>query len=157
MTTASSNFQLLTSPGGRPGDIGFKMTGKARVGAGLCRVWLRKVEPWERAIDPRRPDSNWDVRISIRQDSAFALQSEMRASDLPSLAEQFVFPQDPGGLADLCANGDPIHDAVVGWAHSTCVTRPPAAAPAPAPAGADDGWDEVEAIARQTGSSPTVS
>lgn len=155
MTIPTSNFQLLTSAGGRPGDRGFKITGKAPTGAGLCRVWLRHVEPWERAIDPRRPETSWDVRISIKQDSAFALQSEMRAADLPALAEQFAFPADPAGLASLATNGDPLHDDVVKWAQSTCLSK--ATSVEPTRLGGDDGWDEAEAIARHTGSSPTVA
>jgi hypothetical protein len=154
MAIASSSFLLLTSAGGRPGDRGFKLTGHAANGAGMCRVWLRHVEPWERAIDPRRLDTSWDVRVSIRQDSAFALQSELKIADLPALAEQFAFPKDPAGLASMANNGDPLHDAVLGWAQATCVPRPPAVEPTTLAAA--DSWDEAAEVARQTGSVPAV-
>lgn len=134
--TPKGRIQLLSSPGGTPGDLGFKMTGHAREGAGLCRVWLRRSEPWERYLDPREAPSAWDVRVSVKSDSAFVLRDDLNARNLEELEEAWSFPDDPATAAYLTPNGDPVHDRVIAWAKK--MLRPArAAAATPAPEGGE--------------------
>lgn len=139
-------LQLLTSPGGRPGDLGFKLTGHAREGDGLIRVWLRRIGPWERYLDPRGASSVWDVRVSIRRDSAFELQGDLSVRDLPGLEDAWDFRAGGGMIAQMVPNGDFVHDAALAWARSA--TRPAAAG---ASDDADDDWEQAEELARLTG------
>ena len=125
---ARSNLQLLSAAGGQPGSIGFKLTGKAREGEGLCRIWLRKGEPWDRYLDPRVRSDAWDVRAYRRLDSAFAVFEEFTLSTLDDIANDYDFP-NADGLGALALNGDPIHDHVLRWARS--VTGAPEAGAAP--------------------------
>ncbi len=179
----ATDLEILPASGPRAGADGFRLVGRALDGGrGLCRVWLRRLEPWERAIDPRASSRQWDLRVSLRLDSAFALQADFGVSQLAGLAETFAFVQRPPGLAGLRPNGDPVHDAVLAWAREATGTtdeEPASAAPpeAAAPAAqtddsaeaapgepaadaaplSDDGWDETaEIVARATGSVPAV-
>lgn len=95
----------------------------------MCRIWLRKLDPWHRYLNPRMGSHDWDCRVYIKSDSAFALQSEMTVNDLDSLEEAYSFPNGADGLAALALNGDPVHDRVVVWARK--VTGAPEL-PAPA-------------------------
>jgi hypothetical protein len=112
-----SNLQLLRLDGGAPGSAGFRLTGASREGAGLCRIWLRRKEPWSRYLDPRFRSENWDVRCYRRTDSAFALVEDFSVDTLDVLADEFAF--DGGDAIDgLRPNGDIVHDTVLGWAKS---------------------------------------
>jgi len=126
-----SHLQLLAPAGQRPGVSGFKLTGTALDGHGLCRVWLRRKDPWDRYLDPRIRSDVWDVRAYRKLDSAFAVIEEFTLASLDEMATTFAFPERPEGLDTLALNGDPIHDFVVGWARR--VTGLDAAAPAPEP------------------------
>lgn len=120
-----SNLQLLSLAGGTPGSAGFKLTGSSREGAGLCRIWLRRKDPWSRYLDPRFRSDDWDVRCYRRTDSAFAVVEDFRVDTLDSLAEEFSF--EASGLDGLKPNGDVVHDTVLAWAKRTLGT--PADAP----------------------------
>ena len=126
-----SHLQLLAPAGQRPGVSGFKLTGAALDGHGLCRVWLRRKDPWDRYLDPRVRSEVWDVRAYRKLDSAFAVMEEFTLASLDEMATTFAFPERPEGLDTLALNGDPIHDFVVSWARR--VTGLDAAAPAPEP------------------------
>lgn len=129
-----SNLQLLSVDGGAPGSAGFKLTGAARDGAGLCRIWLRKGEPWTRYLDPRFRSDDWDVRCYRRLDSAFALVEEFAVETLDDLAAEFDFQGD-GDIEGLKPNGDVVHDTVLGWAKRTLGAKAdaPGAISAPTP------------------------
>ena len=123
-----SRLQLLASPGGRPGDSGFKLTGVAREGDGLCRVWLRRKQPWDRYIDPRYERGDWDVRCYTREDSAFAYVEDFDFSTLDLLGERYDFNGVGADLRALGPNGDPIYDRVLSWAkRATGATLAPVA------------------------------
>lgn len=164
--TQTHDLQLLQPPGGTPGHDGLRLIGRQPSTGALCRIWLRRMLPWERAIDPRRASQSWDLRVFVKSDSAFALQSEFSVRDLDGLLETFAFQQGVAGLGEVSPNGDPLHDAVLSWAHKVTSTGPFAPRPAvdeapvtrsPEPAAADDGWAEAEQIAaRATGSVPAV-
>ena len=109
-----SNLQLLSLAGGPPGSAGFKLTGSAPDGGGLCRIWLRRKDPWTRYLDPRFRSDDWDVRCYRRTDSAFSLVEEFRVATLDTLAEEFTFEGD--GIAVMKPNGDIVHDTVLAWA-----------------------------------------
>jgi len=153
------HLQLLHRPGRPPGDDGFKLTVASRDGAGLCRVWLRRSDPWERYLGPQVSSDTWDVRCSIRTDCAFAVVPEFTLEGLETLEERFAFPKQPPGIETLKLNGDPVHDYVVRWAWRVTETPEPGAAVAPAVASKGaDGWDEVEEVAlRVTGQHATVA
>jgi hypothetical protein len=125
--SSKRSLQLLSRPGGSPGELGFKLTAEAREGDGLLRVWLRRVEAWDRNLDPRVDSPDWDVRCYRWQDSAFALQTELTVRDLATLEGDYRFPTLAS--AQLPAdNGDPVHDAVVIWARRVTAPAPPTAA-----------------------------
>ena len=108
-------LEMLRHAGGAPGSAGFKLTGFADDG-GLCRVWLRRRDPWERYLDPRFRSSVWDVRCYTWQDSAFALVAEFELATLDTLAATYRFEAPTDAIARLGANGDVVHDAVLAWA-----------------------------------------
>lgn len=139
-----TTLELLHAPGRPAADDGFRLEGHAASGSGRIRLLLRRTETWNRYLDPRIPPSQWDLRVMIRTDSAFALQQEFVLNDLKALATDWVWPVDhAGSLASLAPNGDLIHDTVLSWAVQ--VTAPPAApAPEPEPAAAEP---ESEAVA----------
>lgn len=128
-----TNIQLLSTDGGAPGSAGFKLTGSARDGSGLCRIWLRRKEPWNRYLDPRFRSDDWDVRCYRRTDSAFSLVEEFRVDTLDALAEEFAF-EGAGQLAALKPNGDVVHDTVLRWAKSAVGASPDAPGEVVAPA-----------------------
>lgn len=145
-----NHLQLLNSPADPPGHDGFKLTGTAREGRGLVRVWLRRGEPWNRYLDPRLRSAQWDVRASRRDDSAFMVIPEFTIDDLDGLSEDYAFEADADRLAQLAPNGDPVHDRVLAWAKAAIgapadapVTTPapatPRALPAPPPEGSRPG------------------
>ncbi len=109
-----SNLQLLSLSGGAPGSAGFKLTGSSREGDGLCRIWLRRKDPWTRYLDPRFRSDDWDVRCYRRTDSAFSLVEDFRVATLDTLAGEFSFEAD--GLGSMKPNGDIVHDTVLAWA-----------------------------------------
>ncbi|MCB9519821.1 MAG: hypothetical protein H6699_02970 [Myxococcales bacterium] len=124
-------LELLRLGAGAPGSAGFKLTGAARDGSGLCRVWLRRKEPWERYLDPRFRSDVWDIRCYTWVDSAFALVAEFTPATLDELAERYEFEADTTGLARLASNGDVVHDTVLSWAKKI-LGAPAAAATEPA-------------------------
>lgn len=109
-------LQLLQNAGGQPGELGFKLTGRAKDGSSLIRVWLRRSETWSRALNPRILSQEWDVRVFSRTDSSFTLLGDFQLSELDGLAESFDFPSSGAALSSLSLNGDPIHDRVLVWA-----------------------------------------
>lgn len=152
LQTTRNHFELLRAPGPAGAVLGIRLVGRARDGgAGLCRLWLRRVERWDRAIDPRQPHSDWDCRTWIRADSAFALQTEWTLKDLDALAEQFEFPQELDSLRSLRPVGDPVFDTVLAWAQRVTNSLPVSTPPAPVLS--DAGWDEAESavVARMSG------
>lgn len=134
-----SHLQLLSLPGQPPGSGGFKLTGTEKDGHGVCRVWLRRVDAWDRYPDPRFDSDEWDVRAYRRTDSAFALIEEFTPASLDDLAERFDFNAPASALAGLKPNGDQVHDRVLAWAKSTL-----GAADAPAPATVEAPAGEAE-------------
>lgn len=110
------HLQLLQGAEGAPGELGFKLTGRAKDGRGSIRIWLRRAQTWSRALNPRILSQAWDVRVSVRVDSSFTLLSDFSLADLEGLLETYEFPLVPGGLDALPLNGDPIHDRVLVWA-----------------------------------------
>lgn len=144
----AGRLQLLTSPGGAPGDLGFKLTGSAREGRGLCRVWLRRIEPWDRYPDPRGTSDTWDVRVFVRRDCAFVLQEQLGVRELAGLGDAWDFETHADALRQIVPNGDPVHDAAVAWARSVAVPS--------AEVAVDDAWDEADEIVRQTGAQQAV-
>ncbi len=132
-------LQLLQSPGGKPGELGFKLTGTSADGSQIFRVWLRQAKAWDRAINPLVDSSSWDVRCYRLVDSAFALETEQNLEvpnvgrpgtstvhsaielKLAALAEEYRFAPAPE-LQKLSANGDKVHDTVLAWAKK--VTSP---------------------------------
>lgn len=134
-------IQLLQSTGGKPGELGFKMTGTSADGSQLFRVWLRKAKAWDRAINPLVDSAEWDVRCYRWVDSAFALETEQNLEvpnvgrpgtttvhsaielKLAQLAEEYRFPAS-GLLAQLAPNGDRVHDTVLAWAKKVTSAHP---------------------------------
>ena len=114
--TSRTLLQLLSGPSGVPGEHGFTLTGVAREGGGLCRVMLRRMEPWHRYPDPRIVSHEWDVRVYAKLDSAFAVLPDMTVADLERLEEDYVFPDGAEELGRLALNGDPVYDRAVVWA-----------------------------------------
>ena len=132
-------LQLLQSPAGKPGELGFKLTGISADGSQLFRVWLRRAKAWDRAINPLVDSTEWDVRCYRWVDSAFALETEQNLEvpnvgrpgtstvhsavelKLAQLAEEYTFPK-VAELQRLAPNGDKVHDTVLAWAKQ--VTSP---------------------------------
>lgn len=131
--TTRTLLQLLAEPSGVPGELGFTLTGIAREGQGLCRVLLRRLDPWHRNLNPRIRSSEWDVRVYAKLDSAFSLLPDLTVSDLARLEEDYVFPDGGEALAGLALNGDPVHDRAVVWARHVTgapeLPAPPAVSP----------------------------
>ena len=127
--TSRRYVQLMASGGGAPGSDGFKLTGRAREGAGLCRVWLRRAEPWDRYISPRMSSDQWDVRAYEAADSAFEVIPEFTLATLDRLAEQYTFPGGADELSSIGLNGDPLHDRVVRWARQVTGAPDPGEVP----------------------------
>ena len=124
-------FELLQG-GGRPaGEDGFRLLGQAIEGVATAQVWLRRIDTWNRYLDPREPEGAWDVRLYIREDSAFALQQEFTLRDLDELGTRFSWPATPAGLAALKPNGDRVYDAVLAWTRRVTGVDVPPAPPAP--------------------------
>lgn len=111
-----SLLQLYSGPSGSPGEHGFRLTGRAKAGDGLCRVQLRFMEPWHRYPDPRLRSSTWDLRVYTRTDAAFELENDLTAEGLEKLVDVYEFPDGATALANLEPNGDPVHDRVLAWA-----------------------------------------
>lgn len=111
-----SLLQLYSGPSGTPGEHGFRLTGRAKNGEGLCRVQLRYMEPWHRYPDPRLRSTTWDLRVYTRAGTAFILDTELTAEGLEALGEDYEFPDGADALATLKANGDLVHDRVLAWA-----------------------------------------
>lgn len=130
-----SNIQLLSVDGSPPGSAGFKLTGSARDGSGLCRIWLRRKDPWSRYLDPRFRSDDWDVRCYRRTDSAFSLVEEFRVDTLDALADEFAF-DGASELAALKPNGDVVHDTVLRWAKRTVGASPDSPGEVVTPVGA---------------------
>jgi hypothetical protein len=129
MNTPSS-LQLLQQADAPAGSDGFKLTGRAREGVGLCRVWLRRSSPWDRYLDPRLERGAWDIRLYVKLDSAFALDTEFTVRDLDGVLDDWVFDDVSSQLAGLAKNGDPIHDATLDWARAaTSVAQVPVEPP----------------------------
>lgn len=120
-------LQLYSGPSGTPGEHGFRLTGRAKTGEGLCRVQLRYMEPWHRYPDPRLRSTTWDLRVYTRAGTAFILDTELTAEGLEKLGEVYEFPDGADALATLQANGDLVHDRVLAWARK--VTGAPELAP----------------------------
>lgn len=108
--------QLFGKDNAPAGSGGFKLTGAAKDGEGLCRVWLRPLEAWDRALNPRMESDRWDVRAYQKLDSAFEFVPEFTLKDLEQMAENFDFPQDIDVFGTIEFNGDPVHDTVLAWA-----------------------------------------
>ena len=123
-------LQLLAMPGESPGSSGFKLTGIAREGRGLCRVWLRRQGTWDRYLDPRFRSAAWDVRAYTKDDSAFSLVQDFTPESLDALGDSYDFWADPSALAPVSVNGDPVHDRVLHWARG--VVRSPSEEVVPA-------------------------
>ena len=115
-----THFEMLSRRGEGPAALGFKLTGRAKEGAGLCRVWLRRVYAWDRYLDPRIPSSAWDVRLFRKVDAAFVQEDAFSFELLDGLLETHSFPQAPEGLASIQPCGDPVHDRVLAWAKRAC-------------------------------------
>lgn len=111
-----SLLQLYSGPSGTPGEHGFRLTGRAKAGDGLCRVQLRYMEPWHRYPDPRLRSTTWDLRVYTRADAAFELDGDLTADGLEALIDDYEFPDGADELATLQMNGDPVHDRVLAWA-----------------------------------------
>ena len=109
-------LQLLQGTGNAPGELGFKLTGRAKDGRSSVRIWLRRAHPWSRALNPRIVSDAWDCRVSVKVDSSFTLLSDFGLSDLDALAEAYEFPQAGAALDALPLNGDAVHDRVLLWA-----------------------------------------
>lgn len=114
--TTRKYLHVLSRPDGAFGDLGFKLTGVAREGDGLCRVWLRRVDPWDRYLNPRSGSTDWDVRAYTKLDSAFEFVPEFTIDGLAQLAEDYEFPEGADELSQIEAKGDPVHDRVLSWA-----------------------------------------
>lgn len=95
---------------------GFRLTGVAKEGEGLCRVHLRRFEPWHRYHNPRVWSEAWDVRIYTKTDASFTLETELTVADLETLEEDYTFPDGAEGLARLEPIGDPVYDRTLAWA-----------------------------------------
>lgn len=113
---ARRSVELLQAPEESPGYRGFRMQLRAKEGSGLYQVWLRRLDPWDRPLDPRRKSEVWDLRCSMKTDSAFALVQEFELRDLEALPEDWEMPERPDALGELDLNGDALHDQVVRWA-----------------------------------------
>lgn len=146
-----SHLQLLSVGSGLPGTGGFKLIGHAKEGTGMCRVWLRRKDPWDRYLDPRFRSDVWDVRCHTKTDSAFAIVAEFSADSLEDLAERFDFTAAAGKLNKLSTNGDIVHDTVLVWAKKVAgsaanVVDMPEDTPAPAnETSAEDSAEDPEA------------
>jgi len=127
-----ARLQLLQQADAAPGSDGFKLTGHAREGVGLCRVWLRRSNPWDRYLDPRLDRGAWDVRFYVKLDSAYALDTEFTVRDLDGVLEDWAFDADASVLAGLSPNGDPIHDTTLAWARKALGAAGAPAVDAPA-------------------------
>lgn len=130
---APKDFELLSSTGGEPGDLGLRIVGRAKEGDGLVRVWLRRAEWWARYPDPRLPHAGWDVRVMRREHSSLATDDAFSWELLESLEESYDFPSAPSELADIKPLGDEIHDRVVAWAKDVTKVNAPSSAPLPMP------------------------
>lgn len=111
-----SLLQLYSGPSGAAGEHGFRLTGRAKEGAGLCRVQLRYMEPWHRYPSPRLRSTTWDLRVYTRTDAGFVLETELGPDDLETLEERYEFPDGAEALSNLQSNGDLVHDRVLAWA-----------------------------------------
>lgn len=109
-------IQLFSHDGGVPGDAGFRLTGVAKEGDGLCRVHLRRFEPWHRYNNPRVWSEEWDVRVYTKTDASFTLETELTVADLDALVERYTFPGGASELGSLRPNGDPVFDRTLAWA-----------------------------------------
>lgn len=116
--TTRKYLHVLSRPEGAFGDLGFKLTGIAKEGDGLCRVWLRRVDPWDRYLDSRAGSDQWDVRAYTKLDSAFEFIPDFNVGVLAALAEDYEFPDGAEELAKIEANGDLVHDQVLAWARN---------------------------------------
>jgi hypothetical protein len=131
-----TRIELFEQPGQPAGTAGLRLTGTSPDAGRLARLWLRRLDPWNRNPDPRSLSDTWDLRLFVREDSAFALQQEFAPGDLDALATAWHWPTDDGRLAALSPLGDPLYDRVLAWMQQ--VTRPavraaqdPGQAPAP--------------------------
>ncbi len=131
MIGAARHIQVFS---GSEGVEGFKLTGRAREGSGLVRIWLRRANPWDRYLNPRLDSEKWDVRAYQKLDSAFAFVPEFSIPDLEWIAESYEFTEGGEQLASLSANGDPVHDRVLAWARGVTGAGELAAAPPVSPA-----------------------
>lgn len=113
-----SLLQLYSGPSGTAGEHGFRLTGRAKDGDGLCRVQLRHMEPWHRYPSPRVRSTIWDLRVYTRTDAAFVLETELGPDDLDVLQETYEFPDGAQALSELKPNGDLVHDRVLAWART---------------------------------------
>ena len=151
----------LLGPSEAPGRDGLRMTVPATEGPGQLRLWLRRHEPWDRAIDPRALSATWDLRVHVRADSAMALLQEFTVQDLDTLVEGWAWPERPEAIGQLRATGDALHDRVLAWVWKVTgwgELPPPGQAPAPArvkvvadvePLVGESGWDDAEEAAER--------
>jgi hypothetical protein len=118
MNAHSMFVELLHKPGEPAGSSGFRLVGRSSDGGSVARLWLRRADTWNRYLDPRSPQGDWDLRLYVRRDSAFALQQEFSLADLDGLKESYEWPTDASELAALSPNGDSVHDAALEFALS---------------------------------------
>lgn len=123
MNARAMFVELLQKPGEPAGSNGFRLVGRSSDGTSRARLWLRRADTWNRYLDPRLPQGEWDLRLYVRHDSAFALQQDFTLAELDGLKDTWEWPQDDGVLAGLKPNGDRVHDAAIAFAKS--VTSPP--------------------------------
>jgi hypothetical protein len=116
-------LEFQTSPGGKVGDLGFKLTGVSEDGARFARIWVRQQRGqsrrvWSRYIAPVPASTTWEVRLHELIGTGSMALVEFRDDVLARFAEDYVFTKsqdDSDGLKSI-ETSDPVFVKVRDWA-----------------------------------------
>jgi hypothetical protein len=116
-------LEFQTSANGKPGDLGFKLTGVSEDGSHFARVWVRKLrgpnrQVWTRYIAPVPASTTWEVRLHELIGTGSMARVEFRSDVLARFAEEYVFPKSAQSSAVLNAieTDDPVFSEIRDWA-----------------------------------------
>lgn len=124
MEALHRRFEIHTSQGGQPGDLGFTLLGLSREHPGrVARLWLRRKQGagrsvWTRYLDPRVQSHHWEVRLHEERGTGAMTRVDFSLGELERLAASYDFPQQPEGSQALLQAPveDPIYEQLRAWA-----------------------------------------
>lgn len=116
-------FELYTSPEGKTGDLGFKITGQLPGDdTRLARIWVRRKSGevrhvWNRYLAPVPESREWEVRLHLLRGTGAMTRIDFTAAALKELAEGYAFPKEDPALEELKAAqiDDPVYTLVKDW------------------------------------------